>query len=260
MTETQWLECTDPLKMLRWVWIGRKRKSRLFAVACCRYSWDLFVDERSRKAIEVAERYADGAASDEELQAAASAAHAAQGEVFQAIGKVGASIEWAAAYSADPNPLLAAKRVSWMITQPRVKQVIETTDDGIPKKIHLFPCTITKRGQLLSHVLGKWKITMVNQRQETNAQAPVQSALIRCIFGNPFRTVNLDPAYLEWNNGTVVQVAREIYQERAFDRLPTLAVLLQEAGCSNEDILKHCRDPGWHARACWVVDMLLGKE
>jgi hypothetical protein len=34
---------------------------------------------------------------------------------------------------------------------------------------------------------------------------------------------------------------------------------LEEAGCTNADILNHCRQPGEHVRGCWVVDLILGK-
>ena len=82
--------------------------------------------------------------------------------------------------------------------------------------------------------------------------------LARCIFGNPFRPVTADPS---WLNSTVVALARGIYDERAFDRMPILADALQDAGCDNEDVLNHCRDPhGVHARGCWVVDLVLGKS
>jgi hypothetical protein len=86
-------------------------------------------------------------------------------------------------------------------------------------------------------------------------------ALLRCIFGNPFRPTPLvDRAWLAWRDGTVSKLAHAIYEQRRFSDVPILADALEEAGCSNPDILGHCRQPGEHARGCWVVDLLLGKE
>jgi hypothetical protein len=65
---------------------------------------------------------------------------------------------------------------------------------------------------------------------------------------------------LTWNDGTVIKIAQAIYNERAFERLPILADALEDAGCDNADILRHCREPGEHMRGCWVVDLLLGKS
>ena len=82
-------------------------------------------------------------------------------------------------------------------------------------------------------------------------------ALIRDIFGNPFRPVPADP---RWLTPTVVALADAIYAGRMFDRLPVLADALEEAGCDNADILTHCRGDGPHVRGCWVVDLVLGKS
>jgi hypothetical protein len=51
-----------------------------------------------------------------------------------------------------------------------------------------------------------------------------------------------------------------MYDERAFERTPELADALAEPGCTNQDILSHCRGAGPHVRGCWVVDVVLGKE
>ncbi len=87
----------------------------------------------------------------------------------------------------------------------------------------------------------------------------MQAALVRDVFGNPFRPAAADPAWQTWHAGTIPRLAEGIYQERAFDRLPVLADALEEAGCADPAILAHCREPGEHVRGCWVVDLLLGK-
>jgi hypothetical protein len=82
-------------------------------------------------------------------------------------------------------------------------------------------------------------------------------SLIHDIFGNPYRTLHLDP---RWRTEDVLGLARGIYEDRAFDRLPLLGDALMDAGCDNEDVLAHCRSDGPHAKGCWVVDGVLGKE
>jgi hypothetical protein len=92
------------------------------------------------------------------------------------------------------------------------------------------------------------------------AEQGEQTCVLRDIFGNPFRPVSVDPGWLVWNGGTIQQIAETIYDERAFDRLPILADALEDAGCTNEDILNHCRQPGVHVRGCWVIDLVLNKS
>jgi hypothetical protein len=91
--------------------------------------------------------------------------------------------------------------------------------------------------------------------------APREEDLLRDVCASPFGPAPLaDPAWLAWSDGTVVKLARGIYEERAFDRMPVLADALADAGCTNESILAHCRGSGPHIRGCWPVDLLLGRE
>jgi hypothetical protein len=87
-----------------------------------------------------------------------------------------------------------------------------------------------------------------------------QCNLLRDVTGNPFRPTSVIPTWLVWNDGTVVNLALGIYDDRDFDHLPILGDALEDAGCDNADILAHCRSAGEHVRGCWVIDLLLGKE
>ena len=89
----------------------------------------------------------------------------------------------------------------------------------------------------------------------------VQAALLCDIFGPlPFRPITLGPSWLTWHSGLLVSMARRMYDSRDFSDMPVLADALEESGCQDQDILRHCRSGGEHVRGCWVVDLLLGKE
>jgi hypothetical protein len=62
-----------------------------------------------------------------------------------------------------------------------------------------------------------------------------------------------------WERGPVAELAQNIYDKRAFERLPALADVLEEAGCTDAELLAHLRSPGPHVRGCFALDAVLGK-
>jgi hypothetical protein len=77
---------------------------------------------------------------------------------------------------------------------------------------------------------------------------------------HPPHSVAVEPEWLAWNDGLIPKLAQAIAEENAFDRLPILADALEEAGCTDEEILAHCRDKGAHVRGCWVVALFLARH
>jgi hypothetical protein len=87
---------------------------------------------------------------------------------------------------------------------------------------------------------------------------PLWAFLARSQTGN--ERLRVFTAKPEWRTTTVVSLARGIHSERAWDQMPILGDALQDAGCEDNDVLSHCRCRGPHARGCWVIDAILGRE
>jgi len=84
---------------------GKDKEIRLFAVWCARQVQHLIADQRSRDTLDVAERFANGLASEEELNDAASAA--ARAAAWAAAGDAAYAAR-AAAYAAAGDAAYAA--------------------------------------------------------------------------------------------------------------------------------------------------------
>jgi hypothetical protein len=244
MTEREWLEATDPQPMLDWLRHSGKaseRRLRLLAVACCRRVLHLTAEGRSRRAVEVAERYADGLAGVAELAQARQGAGAALRESpLWSQPDSDADLE-AAASSLHPDSWHAAQGAAWnaawhpcfMAHEPRERQ-----RRSIPPATPLPSFEDERRSQCV---------------------------LVREIFGSPFQAApTLAPSLLHWNGGAVVQLAQAAYAERMMPeghldpaRLGVLADALEEAGCDAPEILAHLRAPGPHWRGCWCLDIIL---
>jgi hypothetical protein len=58
-------------------------------------------------------------------------------------------------------------------------------------------------------------------------------------------------------DATVAALARGIRATGDWSGFVALADALQEAGCTDEELLNHCRRES-HSRECWVLGMLAG--
>ena len=248
MREATWRTCTDSYPMLRFLW-GRvsERKLQLFACACCRRVWDLLGEPR-RRVIEVAEHVIEGQNTLEELGAARDAAFPTSNEAggetpTEASTWAHLAVVYTVGMFFNDNFLVDLGQVVGMAAGARRNAAAR---EARRERRRSRGGDSAKRPRRSNALKGEqWE----------------QARLLRDLFGPlPFRNVEIAPSWLTWSGGTVPKLARAIYDERAFERLPVLADALEEAGCANAEILGHCREPGPHARGCWVVDLLLGNS
>jgi hypothetical protein len=246
--EAEWLACEDVhvlLGHLRDCGAARKKQGRrrlqLFGCACCRLRWDAMDDPRSREAVEYVESVADGRERDQPVDsvraAALEASHAADRRLRDAVAN--GTARWRGPRAEPPcleQDALDAAQAAYALVN----------DDRPLNIAYADPIVLSYVGEGDPEAHRVWRAGM-----------RVLADLARCIFGNPFRPVALDPG---WRTEAVVGLAAGVYADRAFDRLPVLADALEDAGCADPGVLGHCRSGGPHARGCWVVDLILGKE
>jgi hypothetical protein len=243
MTEAEWLACADPRPMLEFLGDqASARKLRLFAVACCRRSTRLLGGNRAQEVmtqevIRTAEQFVEGLADAAALRAAQALANGLAVQAWRVADRSGRSrAEHAVAHAISSTILCCCPFDTGTFGAEQTCRIAALAAAGHrPQEPQNLP--------------------------DIEAESVTQTALLRDIFGPlPVRPVAVDPRCLRWNYGTVPAIARHIYDERAFHDLPILADALDDAGCTNADILTHCRSEGPHVRGCWVVDLLLGKE
>jgi hypothetical protein len=256
MTEERWLSCTRPAAMLAFLQKTGKaseRKLRLFSCACCRRVWDLLPPEESRQAVLVAERFADGLASADELTSARSQAdrparNAAARPIHLGHGAAGEA---------------AAQAAAALVGQNAYGRVYE----AYGKRSRKDAPQQVARDLGLSAVAAEDPRDAYLDAQALEAKA--QATLLRDLFSNPFRAMPpIAPAWLDWNGGTVVSLAQSAYEHRLLpggqldpERLAVLCDALLDAGCPpDHELLLHLRGPEPHIRGCFAVDWILGRQ
>ena len=241
MTEEQWVSCTDPTPMLEFLGDATwDRKRRLFTVACCRRIWYLIPQECDRrkqnleryyKALEVAERYADGLETKGEVRE------------YSLPGGSIACNAFALTCELEKN-LILWDHPLFMVSTWASAAVAPNTET----------------------ILIPWWVGRTETGPAGQAQLAEQAAhchLLRDMFGNPFRPVAIDPV---WLTPVVLALAQSAYDDRFLpsghlnpSRLAELAAALEAAGCRDTELLGHLRGPGMHWRGCFALDLVLGK-
>jgi hypothetical protein len=267
MTETEWLTCKVAHLMLETLRDNvSERKLRLFAVASCVRVWNLFPDERSRNAIQIAELFADDRATGDNLREARAAAEEAQRAVPRP--QRSGYCYWGNT-SAEAALACVATEAIPPADRPAPQHNYFTTAAGAAANAkaahHLWSI---EEAEPLDLIPDDGSYDNARDQREEEFQTlwdeirrvewAAQAELLREIFGNVFRSVAFSP---EWRTDTAVSLGQQMYEARDFGALPILADALQDAGCDNDDILSHCRDSSiTHVRGCWVVDLVLRRR
>lgn len=255
MTEAEWLDCNDPLLMFalfeQTSFLDNRashRKLSLWSAVCLRRSWSLLTDERSRNALEVVERYVDGYATEEEKSQALSDAIVARDKKRELYEQANAT------HNYNHPTVLAA-------------EALEFAAGGIVWVLGKREYVQAAQNAWFALALGHVESDLDACNAIFDSEQFAQTMYLRDIVGSPFCALSSEPAWLEWNDGTISKLAQSIYKDRELPsghldaaRLRVLADALEEAGCRDEAILAHCRVSAPHVRGCWVVDLLLGKD
>jgi hypothetical protein len=211
MTELEWRHAVEPQKMLKHLTgTAGERKLRLFAAACCRSIWYIIPKMPHQAALSVGEQFADGIVDEQALGAA-----------VRDVPKVhiGDNAE------ADPYHLDCWRGDA-------VRSAIAPGKFGTASAGSVCELASQAAAMVASYAAGLNSLSDIARRREQQRQA----ALLREIFGNPFRPVAANPT---WLNDEAVALANAIYDGRQFDRLPELAAKLEAAGCDRPYNITH---------------------
>jgi hypothetical protein len=227
--EATWQGCTNPVVMVQFLTDKVSvRKLRLLACGCCRRVWHLLPDQRSRRAVDVLDRLADGLADEAEAARARREATCAYRTSRQGPGSPATIAGLAVRDGMDGN---------WSGTL------------GWAAVAEAWSC-----GECHSEEVARERAAAVQARQ---------AAVLRCVAGNPFRPL---PPWLPRDDGTIQRLAEAAYEHRLLPsgqldsvRLAVLGDALEEVGADG-GMVEHLRGPGVHVRGCHVIDLLTGRE
>ena len=212
------------------------RKLRLFGIACCRRIWDLCPDADFRRAVELAEGWTMGEVPQEAVR-----------EQREHMKRLHLETYATASESREAQVSFWARAAGCGTLQDP-----QAYAEGAP----IYPGDADLR-RVWSHANSVVMHYYDHLPPDLVDEGAAQAALLREVLGNPIDPTPFDPA---WRTPAVVVLARSIFAERTFDRMPELGKALRAAGCREKAILNHCKSEGPHVRGCWVLDQVLEQD
>ena len=268
-----------------------KRRLRLFCCAAARHTPGLVLPEEGVRAVEVAERYADGLATKGELKAAWIVTPENEDGHFR-------DQDIADLASIPPDRMRADFRdmVVWLANTPACPTTMILSCLAGPCERVCLELTCEGTGKVGS---GNY----INHCPTCRGSGFIAASL-PTLCGVPnhgYHGETVKPwcidcrRILAHNDGTVRKIAQHIYDSRDFGLMGQLADALEEGGCTVPAILEHCRGDescercgglgecsvedfdgrtyhrgdcvkcegsgrikSVHARGCWILDCILG--
>ena len=110
-----------------------------------------------------------------------------------------------------------------------------------------------------AHQLANGLVTELYRQRMTEVNVRA-CELVREVFANPFRAASFDPVWTACNHGAAKHIAEQIVASGNFSDMPILADALEDAGCRDEELLRHCREERTHVPGCWALDVVLGRN
>jgi hypothetical protein len=225
MTESEWLACQSPESLIRCLdyRMGRPDKGHgtayrrrvQFNAACCRRIWDLLVEKRSQRMVELAEQFVDGLATLADV-----ASQKREAEIVEHLG-------W-------PDQVQrSAARAVLEITEPDDRTALRCAGARARDTYHTPPFDAESAEQCR---IFRDIFRAPFRRQRSRFEPAWCTALTHRLA---------ESAYHDWKvpTGTLDPGC-----------LAVLADALEEVGCADPAILGHLRSPEPHVRGCWVVD------
>jgi hypothetical protein len=231
VTEEEWRQGVSFAEALREPQVRlSERKRRLFVCACVRRTWPLLADQ-SRRAVAIGEQFADGLVADRERELAWMRCLELR---FLGVGT-----------PADRAALVACGEGAKLSSEEVIRACAQVSDALLNDASCKAACGLMTGDDYL---------------ELSGSVRGDQEARFHDVVGDPFRLWSFVPDLLAWDGGLLPHLARQIYDGRRWGELTVLGDALEDAGCSDEEVLWHCHGPGPHVRGCWVVDRLLGME